>query len=206
MSVLSSWVTVLSATHLLRRRARRSRQKQECPCSQFKESLQWSFACGLTKWMRFSQSGLCGGSLALFPGDLHLCLPVVFHTKWRGWVHADWTHSEHEVSWLTGMAAPPFIIKSDESASRTIGHASCCAVQLYIRLSASSVERHRVQCRSIHTHTPYMGRKVGGKRWCGTTEHEIPLKSGLNLRSRSWCHAAAQRWPKKIQTHSLSVH
>lgn len=157
------------------------------------------------KGMHFSQSGLCGGSLPLNPGDLHLGLSVVFHT------------SEEAEFTLTGLILnrrcldwqvrqPPFITKSDESAGRTIGHASCCAVQLYIRLSVSSVERHRVQCRSIHTHTPYMGRKVGGKRWCGTTEHEIPLKSGLNLWSRSWCHAAAQRWPKKIQTHSLSVH
>lgn len=129
-----------------------------------KKKHKWSFACGLTKECASVSLGYVVGLCPFFPGDLHLGLPVVFHTG----EEAEFT--------LTGLVLnrrcldwqvrqPPFITKSDESASRTIGHASCCAVQLYIRLSVSSVERHKsaVQVNS-HTHTLY-----GEKSWWKTS-------------------------------------
>lgn len=60
--------------------------------------------------------------------------------------------------WLTGMTASIYHQIRWEG-QQEYGHALLCAVQLYIRLSVSSVERHREQHRSIHTRTHLIWEK-----------------------------------------------
>lgn len=96
-------------------------------------------------------------NLYIFPSPLFLTTASPLRSMKR--LSFSWrTNPKAEMFWLTGMMASIYHQIRWEGQQK-YGHALLCAVQLYIRLSVSSVERHREQHRSIHTRTHLIWEK-----------------------------------------------